>query len=281
MQTRLGHGYLNAARTERHLGLHRNRGLELVWVKNGHVTWDYEGQTVHVPAGHLSFSWPWQAHGARDVRLPPVELYWVILPLQHGLKRIRVPRFAPGLRPLSEALQGTRLLERLLCLQRPVVRGQKTMRHAFEQLIQSLHRTKGCPDAAAWGWLILCFSELQRAVAGESIPLNFAVDHRIRQFFDREVLATLGDLWSLDAMAKACGTGRTLFAERVKHIYGDTPIRMLNRKRIEVAQARLQATDEAITQIALDLGYGSSQRFATVFRQYRGCSPTAFRRNTH
>ncbi|HAS83767.1 MAG TPA: hypothetical protein DCS43_14120 [Verrucomicrobia bacterium] len=100
MQIPVEYGHMNAARRERLLPAHRNAGLELVYVENGYVTWDYEGKTVHVPPGHVSFSWPWERHGACNGRLSLVELYWVILPLQSGLGPVREPCLHGTLSPL-------------------------------------------------------------------------------------------------------------------------------------------------------------------------------------
>lgn len=49
--------------------------------------------------------------------------------------------------------------------------------------------------------------------------------------------------------------------------------------RLRVARARdwLRATDASVTDVAMTLGFSSSQYFATVFRKYTGMSPTTYR----
>jgi AraC-like DNA-binding protein len=47
--------------------------------------------------------------------------------------------------------------------------------------------------------------------------------------------------------------------------------------KIEAAQKRLRAGGDSITQIAMDLGFVSSQYFATVFKRIAGQTPRDYR----
>jgi AraC-like DNA-binding protein len=67
------------------------------------------------------------------------------------------------------------------------------------------------------------------------------------------------------------------FIEVFRAGFGETPKKYLLRQRIEEAARRLRDTDQAITRIALDLGFSSSQHFARAFRQLKGCSARDFR----
>ena len=49
--------------------------------------------------------------------------------------------------------------------------------------------------------------------------------------------------------------------------------------RIEKAKKVLYGTDQDITTIGVDLGFSSSQHFATVFKNSEGISPSAFRKS--
>jgi AraC-like DNA-binding protein len=80
-------------------------------------------------------------------------------------------------------------------------------------------------------------------------------------------------------MAAACGLARTRFAELVREVTGETPIRLLNRARVRRARQLLVRTDRSITEIAHACGFASSQYFATVFRQFTGRAPASARRN--
>jgi len=57
-----------------------------------------------------------------------------------------------------------------------------------------------------------------------------------------------------------------------------TPIEHLNRCRVDAAARMLAGAPNAnVTQIALTHGFSTSQYFAKVFRNIKGCSPTEYR----
>jgi AraC family transcriptional regulator len=48
--------------------------------------------------------------------------------------------------------------------------------------------------------------------------------------------------------------------------------------RLEHAEALLLGTQRSVTDIALSVGYESSQSLARAFNRTRGCTPSEFRR---
>ncbi|MEP7189611.1 MAG: helix-turn-helix transcriptional regulator, partial [Roseiflexaceae bacterium] len=58
---------------------------------------------------------------------------------------------------------------------------------------------------------------------------------------------------------------------------GVTLVTYLNRYRIDQAKARLEAGEQNLTAIALEVGFSSGSYFSRVFRQEVGISPSAFR----
>ncbi|MEX2607436.1 MAG: AraC family transcriptional regulator [Kiritimatiellia bacterium] len=272
----LQYGHWNTARHRNRLPLHRNPGLELVLVENGGVTWDYVGRMIYTPPGHVSFSWPWQTHGARYECLDLVELYWLILPLRSGKRVVRSPRPHPDLTPLDVVEKTWGALRELA---HPVLRLSPSGRKAFIATVDALSANDGVPDAAAWGWLLLLFAEIDQALKVEREG-GVAPDlERVRWFMD-SLPGRLGQAWTLDEMAAACGMGRSRFATAVKHVCGDTPMRLLARLRVEEAHRRLMETDERIGEIADALRFGSSHYFATVFKRYIGKTPSQARRGS-
>ncbi len=57
-----------------------------------------------------------------------------------------------------------------------------------------------------------------------------------------------------------------------------SPNDYLQRLRVETAQGLLLETDLAVTAVAGEVGFDTSQYFAAVFKKYTGQTPTAFRR---
>ena len=120
--------------------------------------------------------------------------------------------------------------------------------------------------------------EIQRAIAekkpvSENEVLHPTVAHA-RQLIDDHLEAN----WSTERLARTVRVSpRHLFTLFKKELR-ETPHDYLLRKRIDSASRLLCDTDLSVTDIAHDLGFSTSQNFATVFRQQTGHSPLAFRR---
>ena len=61
---------------------------------------------------------------------------------------------------------------------------------------------------------------------------------------------------------------------------GETLHRALLSERIRLAKEWLTRTDHSIEQIAFDTGFSSRSYFCTVFKEFAGISPYAYRKNT-
>ena len=68
------------------------------------------------------------------------------------------------------------------------------------------------------------------------------------------------------------------FGRVFKDVYGETPHRYLQRRRVERAMTLLRQTDRPITDIAWDVGFASLGTFSRVFREIVGEPPSAYRR---
>lgn len=92
---------------------------------------------------------------------------------------------------------------------------------------------------------------------------------------------TLGNPPPLECFARTAGLSPSHFNKAFKTITGTTPGDYLLRLRVEEAARRLAADPGlGITEVAFDLGFSSSQYFATVFRRYIGGSPRTWRNQT-
>jgi AraC-like DNA-binding protein len=74
------------------------------------------------------------------------------------------------------------------------------------------------------------------------------------------------------------GVGRRQLARLFLAREGCPPKRWLLRRKVEEARLRLAAPGTTVTQVAFDLGFPSSQHFATTFRRITGATPSAGRR---
>ncbi|RZM20351.1 MAG: AraC family transcriptional regulator [Pedobacter sp.] len=85
--------------------------------------------------------------------------------------------------------------------------------------------------------------------------------------------------WTVEEMASLVGLGTTTFSDKVKSFTGFSPMNYLINIRISEAIRLLKKPEVAVTDIALDTGFYSSQHFATTFKKLTGYTPSQFRKN--
>ena len=96
---------------------------------------------------------------------------------------------------------------------------------------------------------------------------------RARDEMDRRYAEPL-DVPTLAAIAHLSASQ---FGRVFKDVYGETPHRYLQRRRVERAMTLLRQTDRPITDVAWDVGFASLGTFSRTFSNIVGCSPTEFR----
>ena len=57
---------------------------------------------------------------------------------------------------------------------------------------------------------------------------------------------------------------------------GEGVFETVQRMRLAQAARRLSGAEDSVTDVALNVGYGSPQAFASAFREFTGVSPRAF-----
>src|SRR6476659_11402590 len=67
------------------------------------------------------------------------------------------------------------------------------------------------------------------------------------------------------------------FIRCFRSVFGETPHRYLQRRRVERSMFLLRETDRSVTDICLDGGFGSLGAFSRTFREIIGESPSEYR----
>jgi AraC-like DNA-binding protein/ligand-binding sensor protein len=91
----------------------------------------------------------------------------------------------------------------------------------------------------------------------------------LREAFDRDV--------PLDDVAKMAGLSPNHLCQVFKAATGMTLTEFQNRERIQHAKKRLCSRYARVSEVALDVGFGSLSQFNRCFLRYTGESPTKFR----
>src|SRR5687768_17008209 len=67
------------------------------------------------------------------------------------------------------------------------------------------------------------------------------------------------------------------FIRSFRAVFGETPHRYLQRRRVERSMFLLRETDRSVTDICLDVGFTSLGTFCRTFRMIVGETPSAYR----
>lgn len=96
---------------------------------------------------------------------------------------------------------------------------------------------------------------------------------RARDAMDRAYAEPL-DVRSVAAVAHVSPAH---FIRSFRGVFGETPHRYLQRRRVERSMFLLRETDHSVTRICFDVGFTSLGTFSRTFRHIVGETPSAYR----
>jgi transcriptional regulator GlxA family with amidase domain len=96
---------------------------------------------------------------------------------------------------------------------------------------------------------------------------------RARDAMDR----TYAEPLDVPSLARIACVSESHFIRTFHAVFGETPHRYLQRRRVERAMSLLRETDRSLTDICLDVGFTSLGTFSRTFRDIVGEPPSAYR----
>jgi AraC-like DNA-binding protein len=84
--------------------------------------------------------------------------------------------------------------------------------------------------------------------------------------------------WTVEGLARATATSRSLLAEQFTRMVGCPPMEYLTRWRMQMAARRMLDRPDPLTVIAESVGYTSDNGFNRTFRRYFGEPPARWRK---
>ncbi len=96
---------------------------------------------------------------------------------------------------------------------------------------------------------------------------------RARDAMDRSFAQPL----DVPALARIACVSEAHFIRRFRTTFGETPHRYLQRRRVERSMFLLRDTDLAVTEVCVEVGFGSLGTFSRTFRDIVGETPTGYR----
>lgn len=242
--------------------------MEITYCDRGSVKFDCGGKVYSLLPGSVFVSKPEDVHRLRT-NPKGSRIYWLFL---------RLPD--PG-RPFLglPAEEGKWLVEELASFPRKAFSVPVGMKAAFERLFsildseppKSVRRTVKLRAAVLSLLMTLAESGHWKTAVG--------INERFRSVIE-SMRHDPCAAYSIEFLAKTLGCSPNTVFSHFRQFTGLPPQAFLMKCRIHRAQDILSDGSKRITDVALDLGFSSSQHFATRFRQEVGVSPSEWRRKT-
>ncbi len=99
---------------------------------------------------------------------------------------------------------------------------------------------------------------------------------RARDAMDRDYAEPL----DIASLARVAHVSQAHFIRTFRTVFGETPNRYLQRRRVERAMFLLRESDRSITDICMAVGFTSLGTFSRMFRAVVGVAPSEFRRKS-
>jgi AraC-like DNA-binding protein len=96
---------------------------------------------------------------------------------------------------------------------------------------------------------------------------------RARDAMDRSYAEPL----DVRAVAAVAHVSEAHFIRSFRAVFGETPHRYLQRRRVERSMFLLRETDRSVTDVCLDVGFSSLGTFSRTFREIVGDTPSGYR----
>jgi AraC-like DNA-binding protein/mannose-6-phosphate isomerase-like protein (cupin superfamily) len=246
---------------------HSHDVYEILMVLDGSTEYEFRGGRIEkLSGGHFLTVAPSIEHrGHHDVRSPAR-----IFGIQFNPRAPQSTRNTPFTKPdlnwiVRHIDSGAGRSHRMS----PEMKGWiKTIPHALGELQTDQ------PSAALSIRLAICTILLQAAkqfASNEAEPehvVQSAVDHMKLHLTEPD---------SIESVSKSIHCSRSRLFTVFKESTGMTPNDYRVRMRIAQAQELLTDSDDSITDIAILLGFSSSQYFSTVFKKYSGQTASEYR----
>ena len=250
------------------IGTHVHPGeMEICFLERGEQTFRVRGRSHHMRGYDQFFTLPDEVHDTGDLPEERGILYWLIL-LMKPSRRFLGLSGRPALELQRQLLRmptrhfrshpdTARILRQLtdLMLERRS-RGGAFPRHQ-ELRIQSL----------LLEYLTLTIAASHEGARGTASPLMQRVLGHIERHLDEPI--------QVQRLAQVARLSESRFKARFKAEIGVPPAEYWLRQKIERAAILLKT--HRVTEVAHELGFSSSQYFATAFKRYTLSNPSKFR----
>ena len=254
-------GVYNLDATLGGLGEHVHKGaMEICYLVRGQQTYHVGGTDYPLRGNDLFVTLPDERHGSGHNPMGKGLLYWLQVRPKPGRKFLLLSPSES--RPLVSQLM--RMPRRSFC-------GTRQLKPIFESIMRQSQTPPSPLRKLRVATLLLEFLQLVSDCSRQPEPPQRSGD--IQRVLDALSLNVHEDI-NLDAMAGLAGLSTQRFKVKFKQQLGIPPREYFVRAKVQAAEKML-AAGQSVTTVAIELGFSSSQYFATVFRRFTNRRPSS------
>lgn len=237
--------------------------IEIHYCVRNTLTFGFNGRTYRLAPGEVIVNLPGEHHTVSE-HPKGLILYWLILRLD-----AKEPTFLQ--QPPHEAAA---LRQALLNIPYRHFCGTERVKRLF-QALHLLHDEPPAPLRTLR--LRTTVLELLMEVLSSANAHTVSPGETRLVTLMRDLQAHPENEYTVEGLARQAGLAPTHFITRFRTVAGLPPRQFLLACRMKAARALLQTTAAPVTEIALRLGFCTSQHFASLFKRHTGVTPLACR----
>ncbi|MGZ9585636.1 AraC family transcriptional regulator [Paenibacillus marinisediminis] len=237
---------------------------EFVYIEQGKVSWEVDGVTHHTHAQQLFLTRPGEIHRASFDYIGPCTIWWII---------IRNPEthhewFTLGEAEREEFVHVLKHQPRICSTNRGIVEPFRNLRRVIEQpnSILTAYQVRH--------YILEILLQLMQSTNSSSQSPDL---HQYSVELASRIEANPALRCTNEQLAAEAGLSESHFYRVFRETNGQSPATYMDRVRMECACRMLLESHSTITSVAMDLGFKTSQHFATVFKKYVGMTPRDWR----
>jgi AraC-like DNA-binding protein len=243
------------------------QGLEICFLARGQQTYRVNNEIFRLRGGDQYLVFPGEPHDSAGMPEEKSVLYWIFLKLNPAPRSLLFLD-APASRALREAL---------LTLPSRHFAAEPGTRDLLEEIFAALDRPRTKLDRIGAAALVLryLFSTLRASHRNRRATPSQRIQRSLTHIAEQ-----VGELPSVPQLARLVRLSPSRFKARFREEVGLPPREHVLRQKLAVAQVWLRRPGASVTGVAHELGFSSSQYFATVFRRFTGLTPSQFQKSS-
>ena len=254
-------GRYDYQRAQRGIDLHAHRAaLEICYLAKGRQMYRVRENDYALRGGDVFVTLPGEVHSTGESPQEKGKLYWV---------QFVLPRGSGGFLN-ADAAAAAELIAALRRLPHRHFSGAPALGRLLDEIIVACRAPLSPLQRLAVQNRLTDF--LLRVLALSQLPPRSSVTRPFSELL-RYIDANLHQKLPLELLSARLNLSLPRFKARFKEEVGIPPAEYVVRCRIAAARRRLQQPGTTITRVAMDLGFPSSQYFATVFKRFTGQQP--------